>query len=140
MLFDFIVWFYAEFYFIAMYCMTFHCIVSHGMVLYLISINNNTICFTCLVMLLDYWACWHSIQAVPDIHWAKKRHFGPKRSLLRSLAAQKRPNISPKCVVTMIPTQTEQPVTVVTKYGPRRPPRASRATKRGTLGQISPFY
>ena len=28
-------------------------------------------------MLLDYWACWHSIQAVPDIHWAKKRHFGP---------------------------------------------------------------
>merc|ERR1712032_1078468 len=74
-----------------------------------------------------FWACWHSLQAVPDLHWAKKRHFGPKRSLLRSLAAQKRPNISPKCVVTMIPTQTEQPVSVVTKYGPRRPPRASRA-------------
>merc|ERR550517_2394813 len=34
MLFDFIVWFYAEFYFITMYCMTFHCIVSPGMVLY----------------------------------------------------------------------------------------------------------
>ena len=32
----------------------------------------------------------------------------------------------------MSPTQAEQPVTVVTKYGPRRPPRTSRATKRGT--------
>ena len=46
--------------------------------------------------------------------------MGPKRSLLGSLAAQKRP--SPKCVVTMIPTQTEQPVAVETKSGPRGPP------------------
>ena len=99
--------------------------------LYFISINNNTICFTCLVRLLDYWACWRSIQAVPDLHGAKKRHVGPKRSLLGSLAAQKRPNISQKCVVTMIPTQTEQPVAVGTKSGPRGPPRTSKSTKKG---------
>ena len=87
--------------------------------LYFISINNNTICFTCLVRLLDYWACWRSIQSVPDLHGAKKGHFGPKRSLLGSLAAQKRPNISQK---------TEQPVAVGTKSGPRGPPRTSKAT------------
>merc|ERR1712016_219731 len=52
---------------------------------------------------------------------------------------QKRPNISPKCVITMSPTQAEQPVTVVTKYGTRCPPRAYRATKRGTLGPNEPF-
>ena len=108
--------------------------------LYFISINNNTICFTCLVRLLDYWACWRSIQAVPDLHGAKKRHVGPKRSLLGSLAAQKRPNISQKCVVTMIPTQTEQPVAVGTKSGPRGPPRTSKATKRGTLGPNGHFF
>ena len=87
--------------------------------LYFISINNNTNCFTCLVRLLDYWACWRSIQSVPDLHGAKKGHFGPKRSLLGSLAAQKRPNISQK---------TEQPVAVGTKSGPRGPPRTSKAT------------
>ena len=108
--------------------------------LYFIWINNNTIYFKCLVRLLDYWACWHSIQAVPDLHGAKKRHFGPKRSLLGSLAAQKRPNISQKCVVTMIPTQTEQPVAVGTKSGPRGPPRTSKATKRGTLGPNGHFF
>ena len=48
--------------------------------LYFISINNNTNCFTCLVRLLDYWACWRSIQSVPDLHGAKKGHFGPKRA------------------------------------------------------------
>ena len=96
--------------------------------LYFISINNNTNCFTCLVRLLDYWACWRSIQSVPDLHGAKKGHFGPKRSLLGSLAAQKRPNISQKCAVTMIPAQTEQPVAVGTKSGPRGPPRTSKAT------------
>ena len=57
--------------------------------LYFISIKNNTICFTCLVRFLDYWACWHSIQAVPDLYGATKGHFGAKRSLLGSLAAQR---------------------------------------------------
>ena len=66
---------------------------------------NITICFKCLVRLLDDWACWHPIQAVPYLYGAKKGHFWPKRSLLGSLTAQKRSNISPKCVVTMSPTQ-----------------------------------
>ena len=93
--------------------------------LYFISINNNTNCFTCLVRLLDYWACWRSIQSVPDLHGAKKGHFGPKRSLLGSLAAQKRPNISQK---------TEQPVAVGTKSGPRGPPRTPKETKKVHFG------
>ena len=73
--------------------------------------NEHTItnCFTCLVRLLDYWACWRSIQAVPDLHGAKKGHFGPKRSLLGSLAGQKRPNISQKCAVTLLKRFQREP-------------------------------
>ena len=53
-----------------------------------------------------------------DLCDPKKGHFGPKRALLVSLGAQKRPDTRPKCVVTMIPTQSDQLAAVGTKSGP----------------------
>ena len=83
---------------------------------------NTTICFKCLVQLPGYWII--GLAGTPfRLSRTSKGHFGPKRSLFGSLAAQKRSNISPKCVVTMIPTQMEQPVAVGTKSGPPGPPK-----------------
>ena len=45
-------------------------------------------------------------------------HLGPKRALLGSLGAQKRPDTRPKCVITIIPTQSDQLEAVGTKSGP----------------------
>ena len=45
-------------------------------------------------------------------------HLGPKQALLGSLGAQKRPDTRPKCVITIIPTQSDQLEAVGTKSGP----------------------
>ena len=58
--------------------------------------------------------------------------LGPKRALLGSLGAQKRPDTRPKCVVTILPTQSDQSAAVGTKSGPRGPPMTSGTPKRGT--------
>ena len=58
-------------------------------------------------------------------------------ALLGFLGAQKRPNTRPKCVVTMIPTQSDQSVAVGTKSSLRG---LSGTPKRGILGQIGPFW
>ena len=58
----------------------------------------------------------------PDGEIVQKYHFGglleAKNALLGSLVAQKRPHTRPKCVVTIIPTQSDQSVAVGTKSGP----------------------
>ena len=43
---------------------------------------------------------------------------GPKEALLGARGAQDRPDIRPKCMVTMIPTQSDQLVAVGTKFDP----------------------
>ena len=57
----------------------------------------------------------------PDGETVKKHHIGglleAKNTLLWSLVAQKRPDTRPKCVVTMIPAQSDQSVAVGTKSG-----------------------
>ena len=59
----------------------------------------------------------------PDVEIVQKHHFGglleAKNALLGSLVAQKRPDTRPKCVVTMIPAQSDQSVAVGTISGPR---------------------
>ena len=59
----------------------------------------------------------------PDGEIVQKHHFGglleAKNALLGSLVAQKRPDRRPKCVVTMIPAQSDQSVAVGTISGPR---------------------
>ena len=59
----------------------------------------------------------------PDGEIIQKHHFGglseAKNALLGSLVAQKRPDTRPKCVVTMIPAQSDQSVAVGTISGPR---------------------
>ena len=60
----------------------------------------------------------------PDGEIVQKHHFGglleAKNALLGSLVAQKRPDTRPKCVVTMIPIQSDRSVAVGTISGPRR--------------------
>ena len=53
-----------------------------------------------------------------DLWDLQKGHFGPKRALLGSLVAQKRPDTRPKCVVTIVPAQSDQSAAVGTKSGP----------------------
>ena len=53
-----------------------------------------------------------------DLWDPQKRHLEPKRALLGSLVAQKRPDTRHKCVVTIIPAQSDQSVAVGTKSGP----------------------
>ena len=50
------------------------------------------------------WSSWALLGPLGT----QKGHFGPKVALLGPLGAQKRPNSRPKCVVTMIPTQSDQ--------------------------------
>ena len=56
-------------------------------------------------------------------------HLGPKRALLGSLGAQKRPDTRPKCVVTIISTQSDELAAVGTEFGPS-----------GPLSSFSPSY
>ena len=64
-----------------------------------------------------------------DLWDLQKGHFGPKRALLGSLVAQKRPDTRPKCVLTIIPAKSDQLATVGTKAGPS-----------GALRSFSPSY
>ena len=52
-----------------------------------------------------------------------------------SLVAQKRPDTRPKCVVTIIPAQSDQSVAVGTKSGPRWPSEDLWNPQKGNLGQ-----
>ena len=52
-----------------------------------------------------------------DLWDPQKRHLEPKRALLGSLVAQKRPDTKPKCVVTIVPALSDQSVAVGTKSG-----------------------
>ena len=53
-----------------------------------------------------------------DLWDPQKGHLGPKRDLLEYLVAHKRPDTRHKCVVTIIPAQSDQSVAVGTKSGP----------------------
>ena len=74
----------------------------------------------------------------PDGGTVQKHHFGglleAKNALLGSLVAQKRPDTRPKCVVTMIPAQSDQSVAVGTKSGPRWPSEDLWNPQKGNLG------
>ena len=52
-----------------------------------------------------------------DLWDLQKGHLGPKRALLGSLVAHKRPDTRHKYVVTIIPAQSDQSMTVGTKSG-----------------------
>ena len=93
---------------------------------------------------IQYNAMWYNTMKCHAIHcnaieWNKIQRKTIQQNQITYHTIQKRPNISPKCVITMSPTKAEQPVTVVTKSGTPCPPRTSRATKRGTLGLNEPF-
>ena len=68
----------------------------------------------------------------------QKHHFGglleAKNALLGSLVAQKRPDTRPKCVVTIIPAQSDQSVAVGTKSGPWGPSEDLWDLQKGHFG------
>ena len=57
----------------------------------------------------------------PDGETVQKHHFGgllkAKNALFGTLVAQKRPDTRPKCVVTIMPAQSDQSGTVGSKSG-----------------------
>ena len=76
------------------------------------------------------WSAWDGIMAtihvglVSGLYWApggsNRARFGPKCPLLDQigpLAATKRPNINPMCVVTISPTHADQSEAVENKSG-----------------------
>ena len=73
----------------------------------------------------------------------QKALSGPKRALLGALGARKRPNTRSKCLVTMIPTRSDQLAAVGTKSGPPGPSgslwgpqKALSGPKRALLGAL----
>ena len=74
----------------------------------------------------------------PDGGTVQKHHFGglleAKNALLGSLVAQKRPDTRPKCVVTIIPAQSDQSVAVGTKSGPWGPSEDLWDLQKGHFG------
>ena len=67
-----------------------------------------------------------------DPNLAPKRDIlGQNWPFLGPLGAQKRADTRPKCVVTIILTQTEQPVAVGTKFGPPGPSWDLWGTQKG---------
>ena len=60
---------------------------------------------------------WGSSEDLLDL---QKGHLGPKRVLLGLLVAQKRPDTRPKCVLTIVPAQSDQLATVGTKSSASR--------------------
>ena len=69
----------------------------------------------------------------------KRGILGPKRALLVSLGTQKRPNTRPKCVATMIPTQSDQLATIGTKSGPWGPSEDLQDPQKGLFGPKRAF-
>jgi hypothetical protein len=70
---------------------------------------------------------------------AKKGHLGPKRALLGSLGAQKKPNTRPKCVVTMKPILLDQSAAVGTKSGTQRPSNDLWSPQKALFGPNEHF-
>ena len=74
----------------------------------------------------------------PDGGTVQKHHFGglleAKNALLGSLVAQKRPDTRPKCVVTIIPAQSDQLTAVGTNSGPRGPLGPPKGALRAKTG------
>ena len=66
--------------------------------------------------------------------------LGPKRALLGALGARKRPNTRSKCLVTMIPTQSDQLAAIGTKSGPPGPSETLWGPQQGLLGPKGPFW
>ena len=60
--------------------------------------------------------------------------LGPKRALLEALGALKRPDARSKCLLTMIPTQSDQLTAVGTKSGPPGPFESLWDPQKGLLG------
>ena len=69
----------------------------------------------------------------------QKGLLGPKRALLGALGARKRPNTRSKCLVTMIPTQSDQLAAIGTKSGPPGPSETLWGPNRAFWGQKGPF-
>ena len=99
------------------------------------------------------WSAWDGLMAtirfglVSGLYWApggsNRARFGPKFPLLDQiglLAATKRPNINPKCVVTISLTQADQLVAVGTKSGPLGPSDDLQGLQKGHFGQNGPFW
>ena len=70
----------------------------------------------------------------------QKGLLGPKQALLRALGARKRPNTRSKCLVTMIPAQSDQLAAVGTKSGPLGPSETLWGPNRAFWGQQGPFW
>ena len=64
----------------------------------------------------------------------QKGHLGSKPALFGSMGTQKRPNTRPKCVVTMILTQSDQSAAVGTKSGPSGPSQSLWGPQKGLSG------
>ena len=82
---------------------------------------------------------WPGIGSLLGLGGSKRARFGPKCPLLDQigpLAATKRPNINPMCVVTISPTHADQSAAVENKSGP---PMTFGVSKKGSLSQKVPF-
>ena len=69
-----------------------------------------------------------------DLWDPQKGLSGPKLAHLGALGAQKRPDTRPKCVVTMILTQSDQSAAVGTKSGPSGPSESLWGPQKGLSG------
>ena len=65
---------------------------------------------------------------------SQKGLSGPKKALLGARGAQDRPDIRPKCMVTMIPTKSDQLVAVGTKFDPSWPSKDLWDPQKGLSG------
>ena len=65
---------------------------------------------------------------------SQKGLSGPKEALLGARGAQDRPDIRPKCMVTMIPTKSDQLVAVGTKFDPSWPSKDLWDPQKGLSG------
>ena len=86
----------------------------------------------------DHFRQLQLILSHPVGETVQKHHFGAlleaKNALLGSLVAQKRPDTRPKCVVTIIPAQSDQSVAVGTKSGPWGPSEDLWDLQKGHFG------
>ena len=69
----------------------------------------------------------------------QKGLLGPKKALLGALGAQKRPDTRSKCLVTIIPAQSDQLAAVWTKSGLSGSSKSLWAPKRAFRGQNGPW-
>ena len=81
-----------------------------------------------------YHTLWPGIGPLPGPRGLQKGPKYPFSAKLRPLAATIRPNINPKCVVTMSLTQADQLAAVGTKSGPLGPSDDLRGLQKGHFG------